>query len=222
MSTDIREQIHNLAQDLLNLEVLTIVKPNITGRKMPEPKKALAEICSKYSIKLLEVGEKVEVDEAIEWGSYPVFEYIYRTTNQVIGRMKDSIQKARAEGRELPAAQMSQFWMLYRIKTMCEALMKIFIPQAGGAMAPLFTADNLVLIRKAWELGIEEIAMKTVVQLDGDVITRVQTDYATEKHATIHKLHNIGVSTSLAFWKTLVEIIEKLLTSLVKLILPQK
>ncbi|MFQ5632404.1 MAG: hypothetical protein ACE5I1_26845, partial [bacterium] len=63
---------------------------------------------------------------------------------------------------------------------------------------------------------------KTVIQLDGDVITRVQERYATEEHATVHKLHNVGVSTSLAFWKTLVDIVESFITGLVKLIFPKK
>ena len=222
MNVDIREQVQNLAQDLLNLEVLTIVKPNITGRKMPDPQTALAEICRKYNIKLLQLEAGVELEEGVEWGSYASFERIYDTTNRLIDKMKNQLRAAQERGIALSPAQMGHFWMLYRIKTMCEALMKIFIPGAGGVPQPQFAANNLVLIRKAWELGIEEIALKTVIQLDGDVITRVQSSYATEAHATVHKLHNIGVSTSLAFWKTLVDILEKFLTSLVKLILPQK
>lgn len=222
MSNGIKEQIQNLAKDLLNLEVITIIKPSITGRKMPAPKTALAEIGRKYNIKLVELDREVKLAAGVQWGSYEAFAQILDTTSAEIREFKAKIKALQKVEQDLSPKQKSDLWMLYRIKTMTQAIQKLYKKQADGSLEFEPAADNLVLIRKAWELGVEEIAMKTVIQLDGDVITRVQERYATEEHATVHKLHNIGVSTSLEFWKTLVDIVESFITSLVKLIFPKK
>jgi ribosomal protein S25 len=219
---DIKEQIQNLARDLLNLEIITIIKPNITGRKMPAPQIALAEICSKYSIKLMDFDAEIKLAPGEVWGGRETFVQIMKTTDSLIKKLKEEIKAAQRVDKDLPPKRKAGYWMLYRIKTMSQALKGIFVQQADGTWKIEAATDHLVLIRKAWELGIEEVALKTVIQLDGDVITRVQESYATEKHATVHKLHNMGVTTSLAFWKTLVEIVESFVTGLVKLVVPNK
>ena len=218
VNESIKDQIQNLARDLLNLEILTIVKPNITGQKMPEPKTALTEICNKYSIKLEQLNMDVTIDEKVVWGGRETFEKIIELTNAKISELKKQIKGLEESGRELAPDQMAHFWMLYRIKTMSSAIIGLY--KGGQEIEP--TTDNLVLIRKEWELGIEEIAMKTVIQLDGDVITRVQESYATADHATVHELHNVGVKTSLAFWKTLVDIVESFVSGIVRMMTPKK
>lgn len=220
MSENIKNQIQNLARDLLNLEVITIIKPSITGRKMPAPKIALSDICRKYNIKMVELDREVKLQSGQEWGSYEAFTQILKNTNEEIDKLKARVKALRAVEKALSAKEMNNLWMLYRIKTMCVALMDIVTSATvNGRVQP--TADQLVLIRKAWELGVEEVALKTVIQLDGDVITRVQESYATEEHATVHELHNVGVKTSLAFWKTLIEIVESFISSIVKLVSPK-
>ena len=81
-------------------------------------------------------------------------------------------------------------------------------------------SDELVLIRKAWEIGVEEIALQTIVQLDGDVVTRVPPRYACGGNETLHALHNQGVSASLAVWKELVAVVKAFLENIVKIISP--
>lgn len=214
---EIKEQIRTLAKDLTNLEIITIVKPNITGRKMPDPTTALKNICDKYSIKLRDLGAEIPEDE--NWGSKETFQKIESNSTSKIEELKKEIKELEKVGDVLPPARKADLWMLYRIKTMTQAILQRY-ENNGNEIPP--TADNLTLIRKSWELGIEEIAMKTVVQLDGDIITRVQEKYITEEYATIHKLHHIGVDKSFAFWKMLADILESLVTGLVKLIFPTR
>eukprot|EP01008_Symbiontida_sp_HLA12_P000282 NODE_1281_length_628_cov_1.760396_g1271_i0.p2 GENE.NODE_1281_length_628_cov_1.760396_g1271_i0~~NODE_1281_length_628_cov_1.760396_g1271_i0.p2 ORF type:complete len:109 (+),score=42.54 NODE_1281_length_628_cov_1.760396_g1271_i0:2-328(+) len=75
---------------------------------------------------------------------------------------------------------------------------------------PLAT-EELVLIRKIWDMGLEHIAMQTVIQLDGDVITRIQARYADKDSKVIHRIHNQSVSVSLKFWGQLVRILKDIL-----------
>jgi hypothetical protein len=66
-------------------------------------------------------------------------------------------------------------------------------------------APELVLIRKIWELGCEQIVMQTVVQLDGDVVTRLSADIESDQHQLIHRLHADGVRVATHSWQFLVE-----------------
>ena len=54
------------------------------------------------------------------------------------------------------------------------------------------------MIRKVWELGTEVIAMQTIVQVDGDVITRLNPTYMNEKrYPNLQTYHNEGVNIAL-------------------------
>ena len=81
--------------------------------------------------------------------------------------------------------------------------------------------DQLALLRKIWEVGTTEIAMQTVVQLDGDVVTRILTKYADKEFEILHRLHNQGVDTAIGFWKDLIGLVKDFFQDLVKFIRPQ-
>ncbi|MEZ4465326.1 MAG: hypothetical protein R3F43_12815 [bacterium] len=68
----------------------------------------------------------------------------------------------------------------------------------------LSTTDRVTL-RKIWELGCEEILMQTLVQLDGDVVTRLTDDGAREEASTMHRLHSEGVRVATQSWRHLVD-----------------
>ena len=68
--------------------------------------------------------------------------------------------------------------------------------------------DELTTLRKIWEIGTEEIAMQTVIQLDGDVITRITPRHTTESHEdkVLQRIHSESVSLSMSYWGTLVQV----------------
>lgn len=65
-------------------------------------------------------------------------------------------------------------------------------------------ADEMLTIRKAWEVGTETVLMQTVAQLDGDVITRVQQARLTAGDKPLHDLHQAAVGNALQHWQFLV------------------
>jgi hypothetical protein len=67
------------------------------------------------------------------------------------------------------------------------------------------TADENLVIRKAWEVGVEEVVMQTVAQLDGDVVTRVQQARMAAADRPLHELHRSGIATALEHWQFLVK-----------------
>jgi hypothetical protein len=75
--------------------------------------------------------------------------------------------------------------------------------------------SELVLIRKIWEVGTEVIAMQTTIQVDGDVITRLNPNYLDRKnYEKLSEYHKDGVKMALAYWGNLVGIARALLDRL--------
>ncbi len=62
------------------------------------------------------------------------------------------------------------------------------------------TADELTVIRKACTLGTERIALRTEIQLDGDVVTRINERYARPEFEVLHRFHNHSTDMALAYW----------------------
>lgn len=232
--TTIKDQIATIASDLVNLEINTIVKPNILGTKMPGPRHALNYIGRDFYIKLKAMG--ADVTELSSWnypGSYEAFAMIRKVADKEIN-----------ERLKRPTTDEGNLYMYYRIRDMSDQIKAIFndIRRKSGdsALDNKFTSreiedirrdkplpldlsqDQVVQLRKIWEIGTEEIALQTVIQLDGDVITRVQPKYAIAQDHVLHEIHKQSVSISISFWKDLILIARDLLASLFRLISPVK
>ncbi len=218
-------RLKDFAEDLLNLEINTIVKSNITGRKMSGARLALIQIAKKFNIKLRQLDPKHQLKEETKFGSPESFEEIKNSASININKYKDS---------ESPEAN-ANLWMLYRMKGTSKTILNLFKNLDPGLLKDLkdkhnfwdeskhiqdtklrlpFSPEELGIIRKAWELGVEEIAMQTVIQLDGDVVTRVQPKYTGEIYKGLHDLHNQGITTSIKFWNTLVELVQNFVKSI--------
>lgn len=72
--------------------------------------------------------------------------------------------------------------------------------------------SELVLVRKIWEVGTEVIAMQTTIQVDGDVITRLNPNYLDDKvYQKLSDYHKGGVDMALTYWGNLITIAKDLL-----------
>jgi hypothetical protein len=83
------------------------------------------------------------------------------------------------------------------------------------SLSPLMKQGEMVLVRKIWEVGTEVIAMQTTIQVDGDVITRLNPNYLDEKvYEKLSDYHKNGVNMALSYWANLVGIAQGLLSRL--------
>jgi len=213
------------AEDLLTLEINTIiVKDKITESKVFHPRQALIEIANDYSGKLSKLGCTFE-------GKMKTFPGSPESFDEINMRAKCKICEYKASGSKVDKAKL---WMLYRIKSTTRSILNIFDGHKPGLLDRAndnkelwdnelrlpFKTDELSIIRKAWELSTEEIAMQTVIQLDGDVITRIQPKYTKEINNGLREIHNLGVETSIKVWKTLVSTVLDFVKTIWKLISP--
>lgn len=74
----------------------------------------------------------------------------------------------------------------------------------------LLNSDDLTLVRKAWEVGVECVLIQTCVQIDGDVLTRISEELLREgaagKRKMIMEAHKRSVDIGLSHWRALVQV----------------
>jgi hypothetical protein len=85
---------------------------------------------------------------------------------------------------------------------------------------PDFSRDALVQLRKIWELGTDTVAMQTSIQIDGDVVHRVQVGRETTENEVLHRLHRSAVEVSFQHWSFLVNLAEGLVDSVLARFFP--
>ncbi|MEN7548263.1 hypothetical protein AAG747_10120 [Rapidithrix thailandica] len=222
--SSIGNQINSIYKDLTNLEVNTIVKKNITGRKMPEARIALMDIANKYISKFLELDIELDLNGS-KPGSFKSFE--------VIRQKARHINLHPGEYEKDPEVDEGELIIFQRVQLISDQILGAMDAAksrgiegwdndfersdlVGGYVPFDLEAQELVLIRKAWELGVEEIVMQTLIQLDGDVITRIKPEIAQSGKSALHKVHNESITVSVNFWKELVGIVRNFVTGFVK------
>jgi len=67
--------------------------------------------------------------------------------------------------------------------------------------------DQITLLQKAWDIGTEPILLQTIIQIDGDVTTRMSESFAKKPNDTILGIHNQSIVTATTFWSNLVKLI---------------
>lgn len=68
-------------------------------------------------------------------------------------------------------------------------------------------AYEITRLRKAWDIGTEQIVMQTTLTLDGDVTTRLQKQFADTPNQFVMDMHSSGINTSLSYWGDLMKIL---------------
>lgn len=106
--------------------------------------------------------------------------------------------------------------IFHRIRRNCDQFKAIF----RGDKAPEritrnsseddISATDLVPLRKAWDIGTEVILMQTVIQIDGDVVSRFQQGLEGEERQQLQLLHANAVDISFKYWRWLIDAVGKI------------
>ncbi len=242
-----------IAEDLLNLEINTIIKSEMSAEKMPETnREALYSIAKTYGKKL----GQLNIREPIHWafGGIRSFEELKERAKSGNKVLKGQLEKANTEAEKDEIRR--EIYLVERIFTQSERIVKLFerlkeeasnnskksetgysdIPEniATEELMELMkkgtlkrrephtasqrwnndininqmkkykdfdlAPEDITLIRKVWEIGIDRIVLQTFVQIDGDVTTRISEIFSKNPNKMVLKIHNDSISTSTAYW----------------------
>ena len=81
---------------------------------------------------------------------------------------------------------------------------------------------QLLVIKKATDIGTEKVVLQTVIGIDGDVTTRISKAFAEQPVAFINEMHRDAIGISVEFWKSLINVVVNLGTHIIDLVNPKR
>ena len=188
---DFADRFGDIVRGLISLEVNTIVKEGMSATRMPAPDVAMCEIATRYATWLQNHGRQPLTP------SPPVKKEDF-----------DSLASEAAAVRKLPGVTEGIAVMSTRIERSSRHLSSIYGKLVDQKAGP--DPDELVQLRKIWEIGTEEVVVQTVVWIDGDAVQRIHPAYADKSHEQLLAIHAASVGVSLSYWKSLGELLVSL------------
>lgn len=257
-----------IAEALLNIEINTIVKSEMSALKLPSSRRqALYELARDYHLKLKEL----EVRAPVYWtfAGLRSFGELRDRAREGKGKLESMIGVASPE--EISSIR-GKIMMLERIEDQSSHVVDIFkaleqkvkeqtrkqIPGTLSAPEPMsaeelrktggearakehpescfwnndierskmneiadldLTTEQVTRIRKAWEIGTEQIQLQTIIQIDGDVTTRISEAFLRNVNKTLLDIHNNSIVTATGFWQSLVKAFGEIAGKAIDLIL---
>ena len=214
------ERLKTIAEGVLTLEVNTVICPHIEAEKMPQPEHALIDVANEYGAWLRDHHHQTDIFVEGEPSTASAAVFLKLRTSAA------ALQLVRGEESNL----------LERIRKNSDQLLGVFLRLDAGRdpvkltrgrdllpQAVELKPEEIVLLRKAWELMLDEIALQTTIQIDGDVILRMlRRSPEGVDMAHVMAAHEHAVSTSTRFWADLVSLVGGALRGLGQLLAGNK
>jgi hypothetical protein len=237
------------ARSLLNIEVNTILRDNMTAEEMPPAPHALLDIAQDYADALSDLGVDMPgyfgtasdpAQVAPTWRGGPTGSVGASLTisPETFNRLRWAAQWTLASNdAALARVSATNRVLLYRIVNNCDTIKEIFKrldPSLGQFMGKTRAGlvamtirpnsyaigpDDLIQLQKMWDIGVEEIVAQTTVHVTGDVITRVQETLGRPGAETLFAIHRRSVDVSVARWKDLLDALQEIAGSAVSVLL---
>ena len=211
-------------QNLLTIEVNMVVKSGLTARKLPPIPVAILEIAGKYYWFLHSLCEELNVDDHDLSGlesqqrknGTGTFDALRKTAELLMNHDALAPRGSRASDHVIIERiyRTSAFMpnVLERLKKqndktdVWDTTLPILMSNFASLRGVRADQGDLAFIRKAWEIGVERVVMQSSLQLDGDIVTRIDSEYISADMRELHNLHleicRMGVST----WTTMAQL----------------
>lgn len=231
LASGIGGHLAGLADDLLHLEVHTIIKDGIEARKMPSPPHALLDVLSDYAAFLrpyVQTAARTDiaqhfapVDGGDRTNGKESFDAVRRVCESLVSQQPCPI----------PPPDMAVVIRIMRTCSELKAMIERLESDAGsgwpmvlgksrpelrktgsGADAVTLPGGELALLRKAWEVGVERVALQTVIGLDGDIHTSIQRGCEGDDYQALRDMHMETARLSLSYWSDIVALLASFVT----------
>lgn len=220
MAIRFKESLNRIAGDLFTIEVNTILTDNISAVKVPPPEEALQSIATDYSQWLGSSRGRVagphqeSTRSDLQTMSFANIHSASHTMAEtgppdMTGDEKAVLQRIERNSKRIHEMLGEPAFQASRAAGAESVTSSDKISDKNSART--YQPDEIVEIRKMWEIGTNTVLMQSVVQVDGDVVMRIRKGFESDAHASVHKLHGQAVDRALSHWEFLV----KTLTSFV-------
>lgn len=180
--------LKTLAEDLLSLEINTIIKADMTGNKMPSNRReALLKIYKTYNVKLLEL----QFREPVIWHSAGLMGFLELRERARFGLRAMGYQLEKAENLSIEERQdfKEKIIMLQRIKAQCEQVITVFIQ----------LAEDYLLKRELAKNGGKPLKQPKPAELDVPTIPKGRFDLERYREAMAERVESAEVEHFVPF-----------------------
>ena len=210
----------DLLDDLTHLEINTIIKFGMTAVAPPDSiEEMISKLVFKYRAKLENILKKNDVDLVVSADAHNSIENFHNELIRLQGEMdkngirldeadyilylrflsycvwvdskKDSIKIVNAG-----ADKGHEGKRLYQIELAKHEEYKF------ADLSPKYKAK----IKRLYDLGTESVVLQTRFNIDGDIITRIEQNFASAPRNTVMDLHEKHTNMSLSYWEKMVKL----------------
>ena len=226
--------VRRVASDLLTIEVNTIIKPCMTARKMPPPPVALFDIVANYSDYLVRSAQLLPDKSTVASLDLSPPATNGRDSFSRVLENAEFLEKQFSQEEFVDSDEndkrMARVVILRRISHYCHLMGNIIkdlqtqstaqsdfdfwnaghaelYDHYNKAMDISIDPHYVALIRKSWDMGVEQVVMQTVIQLDGDMISRIQKGYEREEFHGLQQLHLATCRMGVETWQTMTQLV---------------
>jgi hypothetical protein len=217
--------ISKLLDDLTHLEINTIIKKGMTSAPQPERiEEVLYVLLSNYKEKYVVLVKRNDIDFDIDEDEITSYAKLYDSMDKLNDLMDEKDYRLE-EG---------DYIIFLRMKSFCNYVRSrqneiSFTKRNGiGADATVYTVDlrefgsfelemnsrDRVMIKRLYDLGTERIVMQTRFGIDGDVITRIEENFANKPKQVVLDLHEEHTNLSLKYWQSLINIVKNIIVGI--------
>jgi hypothetical protein len=237
------------ARSLLNIEVNTIVRDNMTAEPMPPLPHALLDIAADYARELCALGVDLPAYFATPLADPTTIAHAWldnpgsvsdllTVSADTFDRLRWAAKNAnRAPGLQAARITPSKRVLLERIVNNCDAIKEMFKRLGpslnqfiGKTRAELVgmtiqrssyvvQVDDLIALQKMWDIGVEDIVAQTLVHVTGDITMRVQDAFRRPGSETLFAIHRQSIDVSVACWHYLLDVIREIAGATVRVLL---
>jgi hypothetical protein len=240
------------ARSLLNIEVNTIVRDNMTAEQMPPVPHALLDIAQDYADTLSSLGVDMPAyfetpapdptQAAPAWAPAGSIGSTLTVSADTFNRLRWAAQWT-SLSKDPPAARISpaQRVLLDRIVNNSDTIKEIFkrfderfnqqfLGKTRSDLVDLkiepnsyaIVPDDLIDLQKIWDIGVEEIVAQTMVFVNGAITTRVQQALRGAGSETLFSIHRQSIDVSVACWRYLLDAVKEIAGDAVRVLLGGK
>ncbi|HZK09224.1 MAG TPA: hypothetical protein VFC92_13655 [Bacteroidales bacterium] len=233
MSDDKKSVIGKLLDDLTHIEINTIIKKGMTSAPQPDSiEEKLRVLLSDYIEKLASIIRRNDLPMdfqlkgktvSIRCAEIKSYEKLYADLDALDDYM--SLNHIRIEEKD--------YVIIIRMKSFCNYLRSrssdMLFTQSKNLASDvnLYSVDmdrcadfkikindrDKVMITRVFDLGTERIVMQTRIGIDGDIITRIEQDFAGMPKQVVLDAHDKHTNLALKYWQDIINVVKDIVSS---------
>ncbi len=219
--------ISELLDDLTHLEINTLLKEGMTAAQPPDYiEEVFYRLVERYTIKLNIILDRNEIGFPTIVETFTTIQQFHAHINAICDHMDDNNLRM-AEDDYIIFLRMKSFCVYIESKDkvvikdratdtpLNETLYTVSLPKHEEYVFDL-TVRERAKLKRMYDLGTETVILQTRFGIDGDVVTRIEQNFAARPRQTILDVHDKHTNLSLQYWDKLVTIVVDVVSGIFK------